>query len=580
MTLLRRRWLVRNGLTFAVFLLLWNTVPVRPLRVLVVLLHEISHALAVLLTGGGVHTIEVISHRSGMISLSGGMAIPVYSAGYLGTALIGSLLIGSSHHYPLKRSLYLGLGLLVLVNTLVFVRNPFGWAYGLLAGLFLVTLFFREFWFSPYITDLIGVLCLVDVFRDLVGFAFRRSRNDAAILSELTGLPYAGILAAWAAVCLLMVGVAGSVVWKNLDPDRLDKRLEWGEFRFATRRFVERSAAVKSEPEEERKRSKLTLAAYLSVIGALVLLLIWASRFVLFQPWTARDWVTAAAVNSGEVYVFGGRDRAAQNYDEVYEIDVERLRIHEVSTLPSPRFGMGAAAFDQKICLLGGYDGRRVYDDILVFDAVKMAAVRVGGLPGPRTFGAAVGATGGTGAGVFYLGGWDGTRHRDEILRIDPASGRSAVIGRLPSPRELIAAAWYEDRIYVLGGADERGSYLDEIVEIDPEDGRTLRVGHLPSSRTRASAVESGGRLYLIGGWEGRRVDEVVEVIPAAEAITCRVVARLPRGFSDFGAASQGGVVYLIGGTHERFRRQIGVLGWDPDTGAVESLKFRSFLFW
>ena len=91
MTELRRRWLLRNGITAAACLLFWNTVLLRPLRVLVVLFHEVSHALAVLLTGGGVHTIEVISYRSGMISLSGGLAVPVYSAGYLGTAFIGSL---------------------------------------------------------------------------------------------------------------------------------------------------------------------------------------------------------------------------------------------------------------------------------------------------------------------------------------------------------------------------------------------------------------------------------------------------------------------------------------------------------
>jgi len=572
----RRRWLLRTGLTAAVFVLLWNTVLMRPLRVLVVLLHEICHAAAVLLTGGGVHTIEVVSHRSGMIGLSGGLAIPVYSAGYLGTAFIGSLLIGSAHHYPVKRSLYLGLGVLVLVNTLVFVRSPFGWAYGLLAGLFLLTLFFREFSISPYVTDLIGVLCLVDVFRDLAGFALHRSRNDAAILSELSGLPYAGILAAWAAVSLAMVSAAVFVAWKNLDPVRLENRLDWGEFRFVTRRFVERSVAVKSHPDDEGRRSKLTLAVYLSVIAVLVLLLLWASRFVLFQPWTARDWVTAAAVEDGRVYILGGRDRAAQNYAEVYEINLERLRIHQVTELPSPRFGMGAVARGDRVYLLGGYDGRRVYDDILELDVRTLAVRRVGGLPGGRTFGAAAGG----GGEIFYLGGWDGTRPRDDILEIDVEGGGAAVVGSLPSPRELFAAAWYEGRIYVLGGADERGSYLDEIVEIDPADGRTLRIGRLPSSRTRASAVVSGGRLYLVGGWEGRRVDEVVEVIPESDRITCRVVQRLPRGLSDFGAVSRGGEVYLIGGTHERFQRQIGFLRWQPDTGMVESLKFRSFLFW
>jgi hypothetical protein len=142
------------------------------------------------------------------------------------------------------------------------------------------------------------------------------------------------------------------------------------------------------------------------------------------------------------------------------------------------------------------------------------------------------------------------------------------------------SAAWFEGKIYVCGGVDSRGSYLDEIVEIDPKSGRVLRVGHLPSSRTRASTVVVDGRLFVVGGWEGRRIDEVVEVNTRGERIVARVSEHLQRGFSDFGAASRGPLVYLIGGTHERYNRQIGVLEWDPASGEVESLKFRSFLFW
>ena len=37
---------------------------------------------------------------------------------------------------------------------------------------------------------------------------------------------------------------------------------------------------------------------------------------------------------------------------------------------------------------------------------------------------------------------------------------------------------------------------------------------------------------------------------------------------------------YLIGGYHPRFKRQIGVLKFDPSTGASEEIKLRSFLLW
>jgi len=100
----RGAWLLRNGLTAALLAAAWNSVPVRPLRVLVVLLHEIFHALASLATGGGLPRIEVLSHSSGVTTLSGGFPPLVFSAGYLGTALLGGLLLAAGPRvWPRRR---------------------------------------------------------------------------------------------------------------------------------------------------------------------------------------------------------------------------------------------------------------------------------------------------------------------------------------------------------------------------------------------------------------------------------------------------------------------------------------------
>jgi hypothetical protein len=553
---------------------LWNTVPARPLRVLVVLVHEIFHALTALLTGGGVQTIEVLSYQVGLTSLYGGLPVLVYSAGYLGTALLGSLLLGSGPHYPMKRFLYLGLGLLVLANTLILVRTPFGWAYGLVAGFFFITLFFKEFRFSAYITDFVGILCLVDVFHDLIEFAVYPSRNDALILSEITGLSYAAVLSAWGLIAVALAAAAAYVAWRNLAPAQVERKLEWGEFRFVTREFVERSTRMRLD-DSYRRKSRITIIVYLSIFGAVLLLVIWASRFVLFQPWTAREWATAAAAD-GRIFLFGGRDRSGQNYGEIYRIDPQRLRIHQINSLPTPRFGMGAVSHGGKIYLLGGFDGRTVYDDLLELDPETMAIRLAGRLPGRRTFGG-VATEGGS---VYYAGGWDGNRQCDEIFRVELPTGDCRLMGRLPSPREFVGAAMFRGKIYVCGGTDSHGGYLDEILEIDPEGGMVLRTARLPSSRIRFSALALEDRILLIGGWEGKKVPEVLSLEPGPEGIACRVFFRLPQGLSDFGAVAVGDQIYLIGGTHERFHRQIGFLRWDPESGMVESLKFRSFLFW
>jgi len=573
---MRTRWLTRNVSLALLLFLLWDTVIVKPLRVLVVLFHEIFHALAALVTGGGVRTIEVVSHRTGLTSLYGGIAGVVYSSGYVGTAFLGALLLGSSHRWPVKRSLYLGIGVLILANTLGFVRTPFGWAYGLVAGVFFITLFFKEFWFSTYITELVGLLCIVDVFYAITGFFLSYSRNDAAILSELSGLPYYLILSIWTVVAMALVSAAGYITWHNLTPEKLESRLQWGEFYFVTRRFVERSCGMTDlENNAEKRRGWSTIAVYISILVAVVLLTIWVSRYVLFQPWTAREWANATAARE-EIYIFGGRDRHGRNYDEIYRVDLQDLRIHEIASLPSPRFGMATAAVGDRIYVFGGFDGRKCYDDILVLDAKRDRLTRLAHLPSSRCFGAVAVNSG----QIYYLGGWDGAEQLDEILRIDPDSGDTKLIGKLPSPRELVAAESLDGKIYLFGGSDKRGDYLDDVLEIDPTTGSVVRMGHLPSGRTRTSAVSLDDRILLIGGWEGEKLNEVLSLKPDGEVLKTQLYSRLERGYSDVGTVHLDRRIYLVGGAHERFQRQIQVLRWDLESGKVDSIKFRSFLFW
>ena len=156
-----------------------------------------------------------------------------------------------------------------------------------------------------------------------------------------------------------------------------------------------------------KRRSHRTIVVYLSILAAIVLATVWVSRFVLFQPWTAREWVSATAA-AGNIYAFGGKDREGQNYDEIYRIDLQDVRIHEVAELPTPRFGMGVAALTHSVYLLGGFDGRRCYDEILVFDTRTNKIKKLASLPAPRAFGSV--AT--IGRRIFYLGGWNGSKLR------------------------------------------------------------------------------------------------------------------------------------------------------------------------
>ncbi|KAI9696183.1 MAG: hypothetical protein M1820_008251, partial [Bogoriella megaspora] len=77
--------------------LLWNIPYVRyvlwPFKMLVIAFHEFSHASTACCTGGRVKSITLDPHEGGATMMSGGIDAITLPAGYLGSSLIGALLI-------------------------------------------------------------------------------------------------------------------------------------------------------------------------------------------------------------------------------------------------------------------------------------------------------------------------------------------------------------------------------------------------------------------------------------------------------------------------------------------------------
>ncbi len=116
----------------------WDSTALYPVKAFVVLLHELGHGLAAVLTGGTIERIELSSDLGGVCWSRGGWRLLVLPAGYLGSMLFGGLILLAAARSRHDRLLAAGLGLAVLVLTLVFVRTPFGLGFGLLFGAALV----------------------------------------------------------------------------------------------------------------------------------------------------------------------------------------------------------------------------------------------------------------------------------------------------------------------------------------------------------------------------------------------------------------------------------------------------------
>ncbi len=207
-----KRLLVPLLLALLVYLF-WSTIFVWPLRLFVVLLHEVSHGLAAVLTGGRIVSIELSPAEGGLCTTAGGWPFVISSAGYLGSALFGALflVLGVRGKPRTHRTITALLGAALLALTLVYVRSAFGFAYGLVAGALLLAV---ARWLpegaSSFVLRLLGVTSLLYAPWDIASDLILRSvpASDASALARMTGIPALAWGVLWLAASLLIAGRA------------------------------------------------------------------------------------------------------------------------------------------------------------------------------------------------------------------------------------------------------------------------------------------------------------------------------------------------------------------------------------
>lgn len=215
----RIRFLAAFAAYFTVLWLLWETPIVYPLKVFVVLLHELSHAAAVLATGGTVERILLSPMQGGATYARGGNAFVALSAGYLGSLACGLILLGAARARATRvRTAVTALGAIVLASALVYVRGWFGFLFCLLFGAGLL-------WASRRLTPsgqatlltTLGLTSALYAVLDIRSDILQRPHleSDAHMLAQMTGVPTVAWGVLWMAVALIACGWALRRAWRR-----------------------------------------------------------------------------------------------------------------------------------------------------------------------------------------------------------------------------------------------------------------------------------------------------------------------------------------------------------------------------
>jgi hypothetical protein len=202
--------------------LLWDTPVVYPLKIFVVFLHEISHGLAAVATGGSIERIELSANEGGVCWTRGGSRFLTASAGYLGSMAWGALLLVAGARTRFDRALVGLVGVFVIAVTLLYVRSAFGLVYGIGAGGVLIAVAAA---LPPGVSDMllrvIGTVSCLYAPWDIASDLLLRDvpGSDAHTIAGITGIPAVFWGSMWA--IMAAAGAIGALAWSSrpLRPD-------------------------------------------------------------------------------------------------------------------------------------------------------------------------------------------------------------------------------------------------------------------------------------------------------------------------------------------------------------------------
>ncbi|GBD89583.1 hypothetical protein BMS3Abin04_00291 [bacterium BMS3Abin04] len=177
----------------AVFsIVFWDTFLIYPIKLFVVILHEMSHALAAFLTGGSIDYITISKRLGGATYTTGGNEFIIAFSGYLGSLAFGSVLFFASYN----RKACIWICTIISFLLILFITNfERGNITILASAVYAVLLYLSPRYFNntfhTYLVRTLGLISsmyvLVDIKDDLITFSNRVT--DSQILENLTNIP-------------------------------------------------------------------------------------------------------------------------------------------------------------------------------------------------------------------------------------------------------------------------------------------------------------------------------------------------------------------------------------------------------
>lgn len=225
----------------------------------------------------------------------------------------------------------------------------------------------------------------------------------------------------------------------------------------------------------------------------------------------------------------------------------DQARWRTLAELPTPRYGLAAAAYEGWIYAIAGYDGLRPTGVLERYDVASDAWSTMAAKP-TSVYEVAAATLGGE---VFVPGGrLDDDRVTDVLEVYNPRRDVWRQGASLPKALSAYAAAAFEGDLYLFGGWDGR-NYLAQVYRYSPNDDAWESLSPMPGgARGFAGAATAGQKIYVVGGYDGQPLADNWVYQPSLEGSPEAWVKApsLPYRRYGMGVASIADIVEVAGG--------------------------------
>ena len=172
----------------------WDSFFIYPIKIFVVLSHEISHGLATIFTGGKLQSILLTSTLGGATYTIGGNKFVIASAGYLGSLSFGVLLFISGYNTNVRKVVGIVFAIILILFAANFISGALGRVISVVfALLFIILPFYTDEVVNSYFFKIFGLIStfyvVIDIKEDLFSNIYRLRTYDSKLPFRILNHP-------------------------------------------------------------------------------------------------------------------------------------------------------------------------------------------------------------------------------------------------------------------------------------------------------------------------------------------------------------------------------------------------------